>query len=192
MSKYRSLFLIITVLSGIVFSCSTDPADLAKRYPETYNTHKVEEIVSLYADDAVFEVAGNFSLFGKDQIRNITKYDSVMNIHMTISNIITRGDTVVCNLTETNDWLKTAEIGEAFYTVKFIFHDGLIKHLQANTMPETQQAFSQVLSPLMEWAAENNEKTITEMMPDGKFIYSAENAEKNLALLRSWKSSLKK
>jgi len=175
----------------IVFSCSKSPSDLTKRYAETYNTHNVKKIGSLYADDAVFKVVEQFSLNGKDQIRNITRYDSVLNIHMSISNIKMHEDTAFCNLTETNDWLKTAEIGEAYYTVKFVFHNGLIRQLQAEAKPETQQAFNQVLSHLMKWASENKATILTEMMPEGRFIYNAENARKSLALLRSWKDSLK-
>jgi hypothetical protein len=145
--------------------------------------------MSLYDDDAVFEVVGQFSLAGKNQIRDITKYDSVLNVYMTISNIESRGDTTFCNLTETNDWLKTAEVGKTYYTVKFIFHKGLIKHLYAKAKPETQKSFSQVLSPLMNWATENKAEVLEEMMPEGRFIYNAENAKKSLALLRSWKES---
>jgi len=185
--KIHTTFVFIV---SILFACSPNPTDLARQYPEIYNTHNVKEIVSLYADDAVFEVVGQFSLTGKSQIRRITKYDSVLNIHMSISNIETFGDTAFCNLTETNDWLKTAEIGEAYYKVKFIFHKRLIKHLQAEAKPETQNAFNEVLSPLMKWASENKTEVLKEMMPEGRFIYNAVNARKTLALLRSWRNSL--
>jgi hypothetical protein len=190
MIKQTKVVFIILLLAT-VFSCSPNPTDLAKRYPKIYNTHNVKEIVSLYTDDAVFKVVGQFSLNGKDQIRNITRYDSVLNIHMSIGIIKTYKDTAFCNLTETNDWLKTAEIGEAYYTVKFVFHNGLIRQLQAEAKPETQQAFNQVLSHLMKWASENKATILTEMMPEGRFIYNAENARKTLALLRAWKESTK-
>ncbi len=191
MKKHIAFVFNISILLLILSTCSVNSTDLAKRYPTIYNTHNVKEIVSLYADDAIFDVPGHFSLTGKNQIRNITQYDSVLNIQMAINNIAVHGDTVFCNLTETNDWLKTAEIGEAFYRVKFIFYKGLIKELRAEAKPETQQAFSQILPPLMKWATENKAEVITEMMPEGKFIYKAENARKTLTLLRSWKESLK-
>ena len=186
MKKQTYVVFIISLLI-VALSCSPNQSDLINRYAKTYNAHNVEEIVSLYADDAVFEVVGQLSLTGKNQMRDIAKYDSVLNIHMSISNIESHGDTAFCNLTETNEWLKTAEIGEAYYGVKFIFKDGLIKHLRAETKPETQLAFSQVLSPLMKWANENKVDALEEMMPEGKFIYNAENARKTLNLLRSWK-----
>jgi len=189
MRSYKTFISTLSIFIIILFACSPSPTDLTKRYAKTYNTHNVKEIVSLYDDDAVFEVVGQFTLAGKEQIHNITKYDSVLNIQMNISDIKTHGDTVICNLTETNDWLKTAEIGKANYKVKFIFQNGLIKHLYAEAKPEIQQLFSQVLSSLMTWASENKADVLKEMMPEGRFIYNAENAKKTLALLRSWKDS---
>jgi ketosteroid isomerase-like protein len=183
--------VILIILFGMNSCLSApDAAKLAERYPEVYNTHQVEEIVSLYSGEAVFEVTGQFSLTGTEQIRNITKYDSVLNIHMSISNVEASGDTVFCDLTETNDWLKTAGIDEAHYEVMFVFEKGLIKHLQAKSKPDTEHAFAQVLSPLMTWAIEQDLPVLKELMPEGKFVYNAENARKTLNLLRLWNESL--
>ena len=179
----------ILVLIILFFSCSENLTQLTQRYPIVYNTHNVNDIVNLYADDAVFEVMGQFSLNGKNQIRDITKYDSVLNIKMSVSNIETFGDSVFCNLSETNDWLQTAEIGEAYYSVIFVFKDGLISKISASAKPETAEAFNNVLTPLLIWAKENKSDLLSEMMPEGKFIYNAENAMKTLNLLIEWKES---
>jgi len=191
MLRYSTIVFIISILLIIPFACSPDSTDSVKRYIEIYNSHKVEEIVSLFADDAVFEAVGQYTLSGKNQIRDHTEYYSVLNIHMSISDIKTKGDTVSCNLSITNDWLKTAEIGEVYYKAIFTFEDGLIKHISAEATPETEQAFMKVLPPFMDWAKENNADLLKEMMPEGKFIYNAENARQFLALLKSWKENLK-
>ena len=110
---------------------------------------------------------------------------------MSASNIETVRDSVFCNLTETNDWLQMAEIGEAHYSVIFVFKDGLISKISASAKPETANAFNNVLMQLMIWAKENKSDLLTEMMPDGKFIYNAENAVKTLTLLTEWKENTK-
>ncbi len=48
-----------------------------------------------------------------------------------------------------------------------------------------------MLTPLLEWASEHKPEQLAEMMPEGKFAYHAENAEKSLALLREWKEATK-
>jgi len=191
MEKIYKTLISILVLLPLILSCSPNLKQLTQHYPTVYNTHNVNDIVNLYADDVVFEVMGQFSINGKDQIKGITKYDSVLNIKMSISNIETAGDSVFCNLTEKNDWLQIAEIGEAHYSVMFIFKDGLISKISASAKPETAEAFNNVLAPLMIWARENKSDLLTEMMPEGKFIYNAENANKTLTLLTEWKESTK-
>ena len=191
MKKIYKTWLPIFVLVILIFSCSPNLTQLTQNYPTVYNTHNVNDIVNLYADDAVFEVVGQFSLKGKDQIAGITKYDSVLNIKMSVSNIETVGDSVFCNLSETNDWLRIAEIGEAHYSVIFVFKDDLISKIIASAKPETAEAFNNVLGSLLIWAKENKPDLLTEMMPEGKFIYNAENAMKTLALLTEWKESTK-
>ena len=191
MEKICKILFPILVSVILIISCSENLTQLTQNYPIVYNTHDVNDIVNLYADDAIFEVTGQFSFNGKDQIRDITKYDSVLNINMSLSNIEMVGDSVFCNLSETNDWLRTAEIGEAHYSVIFTFKDGLISKIIASAKPETAKAFNNVLIPLMIWAKENKPDLLTEMMPGGKFIYNAENATKILALLTEWKESTK-
>jgi len=189
MEKIYKTVLSILVLVPLIISCSESLKQLVQNYPILYNSHNVNDIVKLYADDAIFEVVGQFSLKGKDQIRDITKYDSVLNIKMSISNIETVRDSVFCNLSETNDWLQIAEIGEAHYSVIFVFRDGLITKISASAKPETAKAFNDVLTPLLIWAKENKPDVLTEMMPEGKFIYNVENAIKTLTLLTEWKES---
>lgn len=156
MKKHTTFVFILSILFIILSSCSPRPIELTKRFTTIYNTHDVNKIVASYTDDAVFEVVGKISFRGKTQIYNVTQYDSVLNIHMKISNIVMRADTATYNLTETNDWYKTAGIDSTHYKMKLIFHEGLITHLQAEVKPETQKAINQVLSPFVEWAAENN------------------------------------
>lgn len=192
MKKRRTIVLVISISLIFLFACSPNSTDLAKQYAEIYNTHDVKKIISLYAPDAVFEVVGQFTLSGKEQIRNLTQYDSVLNIRMSLFDIEKKGNSVSCNLSETNNWLKTSGIGEAHYTINFIFEKGFIKNLKAEAKPETQQAFMQVLSPLIEWAKGNKADLLAEMMPEGRFVYNAENARKTLALLRSWKEKSEK
>jgi len=191
MEKFYKILLLILVFVLLNLSCSQNLTQLTQNYPIVYNTHNVNDIVNLYADDAVFEVMDQFSLSGKDQIRGITKYDSVLNIKMSVSNIETVKDSVFCNLSETNDWLQIAEIGEAHYSVIFVFKDGLISKISASAKPETGKAFNNVLTPLLVWAKEDKPDLLTEMMPEGKFIYNAENATKTLNLLTEWKESTK-
>ena len=186
-------FLFLLLLAVVLASCSPKPSpvELVMAYEDAYNTYDLDRLLSLFAEDAAFEVVGQFVFKGKEDIRRVAEYDSVLNIHMSIIRFATKDNTVSCELVETNDWLKTSGIGEVRYTGKFVFEEGLIKLIQGIPAPETEQAFNQVLNHLMEWASKERPERFAQMMPEGKFVYNAENAEKSLALLREWQEATK-
>jgi ketosteroid isomerase-like protein len=177
------------LLFMVLLSCSPKPMDLVMKYQHAYNSHDLGQLLPLFAEDATFEVVGTFGLKGKDDIRQVAEYDFALHIHMTIDRMTSRGDTVFCELIEMNDWLEAAEIEEAFYTARFIFEKNLIKHIKGTPTPETEKVFQDVLTPLMEWASKEKPERLVEMMPEGKFIYNADNASKSLALLREWREA---
>lgn len=176
----------VLLLGAFIVSCSPKPMDLVMAFEHAYNIHDLGELLSLFAEDAFFEVTGQFVLKGKEDIRHMAEYDFALHIHMTIDNMNAKGDTVFCELIEMNDWLEATKIDEAFYTGIIVFEDGLIKHIKGSPTPQTEKALQEVLTPLMEWASKERPELLAEMMPEGKFIYNAENAKKSLALLREW------
>lgn len=187
------LFSLLLLLAVVIASCSPEPTpvDLVRAYQNAYNSHDLEKLLSLFAEDATFEVVGQFVFKGKENVRRVAEHDFALNIHMSIRGPTIKGDTIFCGLTETNDWLKTAGIGEAHYTGWFVFEAGLIKLIRGQSTPETDKAFSEVLNPLIEWASKERPEQLAEMMPEGKFVYNAENAKKSLALLRQWQEATK-
>jgi hypothetical protein len=187
------LFSLLLLFAIAIASCSPKPSpvDLVRAYQSAYNSHDLERLLSLFAEDATFEVVGQFVFKGKEDIRRVAEYDFALNIHMRISGPTIKGDTIFCGLIETNDWLKTAGIGEAHYAARFVVEGGLVKVIEGKALPETDTAFSQVLNPLLEWASKQRPEQLAQMMPEGEFVYNAENAKKSLALLREWQGVTK-
>jgi len=185
-----SLLLLFAI---VIASCSPkpNPVDVVKAYENAYNAYHLHTLLPLLADDVTFEVVGQFVVKGKEDVRQVAEHDFALTIHMSFSGFTTKGDTVFCDLTETNDWLKTAGIGEARYAGKFVVEGGLIKLIEGKLTPETDKALSQVLNPLMEWASKERPEQLAQMMPEGKFVYNAENALESLALLREWQEATK-
>ena len=178
---------ILSLLLLAALSCSPKPADIVKSYQEAYNNHDLERVLALYAQNVNLERVGQVSLQGKEELRELTEYDFALNIHMSCGPCKTKGDSVMCELTETNDWLKTAGLREARYLATFVVTDGLIQSIRSERTPETAQTFMEILDPLMKWASESKPELVAEMMPEQKFVYSANNAKKSLSLLLEWK-----
>ena len=189
MQRSRAVLLAFLSFLLVLASCSPKPVDLVMAYQHTYNSHDLGELLPLFTDDSTFEVEGAFKLKGKDDIRRVAEYDFALHIHMTIDKLVPKGDTVFCELIEMNDWLEATDIEEAYYSAKFVFQKRKIKSLSCQPYPETEKVFKSVFQSLMQWASRERPEQLAQMMKEGKFVYSAENAEKSLALLREWKES---
>lgn len=186
-------FSLLFSFAMVLVSCSPKPkpVDVVKEYEEAYNGYRIHTLLSLLADDVTFEVVGQFAAKSKEDVRQVAEHDFALDIHMSIIRFSTKGDTVFCDWTESDDWLKTAGIGDARYTGRFVVEGGLIQLMEGKLTPETDEALSQVLDPLMEWASKERPERLAKMMPEGKFVYNAENALESLALLREWQEATK-
>jgi len=185
---------VAAVLCGFVVSlilaCGQKPADVITAYQEAVNAGDIDRVMSLYADEARFQVPGLFDLQGPEALRGLAQYDRVLNTVLEFSRMEIRGDTVYCQAKETNDWIETADIGEFYYEGVIVVRRGRIETIEASFTPETDRAFRRVMMPLMEWARTERPEELAELMPQGEFLYNAENAKKNLSLLREFKQNV--
>jgi len=195
--KTKSVSIIIPAMAIAIFilSCSFKPS--AKKVVEDYakanNTHRIDDIVAFYSDDILFEIPGfGMSMSGKDQMRSIAEYDSVLNTIMTISDVSVNGDTVTCSLSEYNNWIDAAEIPAAYYPkTTFIIKDYKISKLHAEIADSSLENFERVLDFFVHWGNDNYPDKMKQMAPEGKFIYNAENGETVVSMLREWKETTK-
>ncbi len=180
---------LLVLLMFIFLSCAPKLDERVKTYEQAYNSHDVEKIMSFYADDIKFEVVGFFVKEGKEEVRSLTEYDATVNIHMSISNIKINGDTATFTLIESNDWFRLAGVEELVYEPnRIVFRNGLITEIRAEITPESAKAASKAWQTMMQWASKEHSEALAELMPGGKFIYTAETAKKWLELLKEWRN----
>jgi ketosteroid isomerase-like protein len=184
--------ILCGALVSLTLACSHRPADVVKAYEKAYNRGDLDKVLSLYAEDASFRVPGLIDLQGTEALRGLAEYDQALHTNLQFSQMDVRGDTVMCQVKETNDWIETAGISEAYYDGIIVVRRGLISAIDAKFTPETDRAFRRTMVALMEWARAERPELLSEMMPQGRFVYNAENANKNLSLLREYKQSVRR
>lgn len=190
MNKLLYAFVLI-LISGIIFiSCSKKPATIVKEYEEAYNSHDVNKLVSLFSKDAVIELSPINKLRGKLQIKGYAEFDSVLNSHITISDIAESNGRAFFVMNKENDLLKTIGIDSAKYSVIFKTDGGKIVHISGSTTVETDNKFKEFQEPFMLWAARKRLDVLNDIMPNGNIVYSAMNAKKYLDLVIDWKRSI--
>ena len=189
MNKLLYAFVLI-LISGIIFiSCGKKPATIVKEYEEAYNSHNVNKLVSLFSKDAVIELSPINKLRGTLQIKGYAEFDSVLNSHITISDIAESNGRAFFVMNKESDFLKTIGIDSAKYSVIFKTDGGKIVHISGSTTIETDNKFKEFQEPFMLWAARKRLDVLNDIMPNGNIVYSAMNAKKYLDLVMDWKRS---
>ena len=180
--------LIIVGVTLIFFACAKkDPAMLLQQYEAAYNTHNVDNIEDLLADSVVFKFDETMLIEGKDDIRNLIQYDSVLNAQLVFSNIQVNGDTAHFTLTEKNDWLKMAHVEEYPYgNGELVFdNDGKVTFFRVDEDKTSAKDFNKIFTSIVDWAQKDHKEEVDDLLETG---YNAKNAERWIVLLKQWQA----
>lgn len=169
-----------------------DLLSLVQAYQEAKNRQDVEAVAAMFAEDAEFEMVGMGTMVGREQIRALDEYDVGINTRLEFSDCTQEGNTVTCDVVETNDWLDAAGLSENRYVSSvFTFENGLITRISAILSPESAQALGQTLQAFVPWIAQNHPEAMPQLFTaENQFIYSRENGVLVVSLLREWRASL--
>ncbi len=184
------LFALVALTTGAA-RAQEDLVSLVQAYQEAKNRQDVDAVQAMFAEDAVFELVGMGTMVGREQIRALDEYDVGINTRLEFSECVQEGNTVTCEVIETNDWLDAAGLTENIYPSSvFTFEDGLIVQITATVSPESAQAMGQTLQAFVPWIAQNHPEAMPVLFtPDNQFVYSQDNGVLVVSLLREWRAS---
>ena len=178
-----SLLLLLT----ITLSCSPKLDHRVRTYFEAHNSHHVEKIMSLYAEDTKLTIIGAWTKKGKREIRKLEEWEAALNSHLTFTNLKASGDTITFKVTEQDDLLRAAGIDKVRGSCSMIFSSGLIKEIRAELTPKSEEVLEESFDLIVEWVSQKRSHKLDELMPEGKWIFSAETAKGWLALVEEWR-----
>ena len=173
-----------------IFACSSPPhnLDTVIEFQQRKNNGDLGAVMELFADDPILHFGPLGTIAGQKNIRNILEYDLALNTHLQLKDCEIVGVEVICRVVETNDWLKTVEIESIEYDEnRFVFsEDGRIKAVHASLAAVSSQSLVAAMAEFQHWATTNQPEAYSELFSDeGVFVYSRENAEKVLVLLKA-------
>lgn len=201
--KTTGPILMVILLSGFLAACSyreltaspaeptPDNVSLVQAYETAANAHDIDAVMSMFADDAVFELVGQGTLPNLEAIQAIHEYDKGINTQITLQNCTAAGQTVTCEVAEQNDWLSAAGLGEIFYpsSVFTLTETGKIQKISSTVSDEDGAAMGSVLAEFVPWLmTERPEESASLFSQDGQFIYSEENGVLVVDLLAQWQA----
>lgn len=162
---------------------------LVGSFQEGLNQHDVDKVMSMFAEDAEFEIVGVSKYSGKEQIKNVFEYDVGVNTELKFINCKTEGNMVQCQALERNDRLAAIGIDELKYISSiFVFSDRRIQSFISEIPPEVVQYNREVWQKFIPWLSKNYPAEYSRMLTsNGRFIYNRENGRDVVALLKSWR-----
>ncbi|WP_297691024.1 hypothetical protein [uncultured Eudoraea sp.] len=152
------------------------------------NHHDVEKIMTMFTEDATFEIVGLSKFSGKEQVRIIYEYDVGVNTNLQFINFKSDGDTVHCQILERNDRLDAIGISELKYSsCIFTFKNVLIQSIAAEVPADFVEHNIKIFKKFIPWITENHPDEYSRMFTsEGRFIYNCENGRDVVPLLRKW------
>ncbi|MDJ0710414.1 MAG: hypothetical protein QNJ14_08495 [Woeseiaceae bacterium] len=155
------------------------------------NSGHDEATLQLFAEDASLHFGPLGTLTGHAAIDQIHGYDRALRTQLSFEDCVQTGQVVACRTSETNDWLATAGIESLNYDeTRFEFdREGRIKSVSAVLSGESMQQMGAAMAAFDTWARAHRPEPYAELFSaEGAFVYSFDNGEKVLALLRQWQA----
>jgi len=144
--------------------------------------------MSFYAEDARYEFVESWIAVGKGEIRNQEEFDAELNSHLTLMDMEINGEFIKCKVSEQSDYYITAGINEVYYDTYIVrFHEGLIQEIKVVLSEESVKVINDIFQSFSAWIAEEKSEEMSQLVSEGNIIYTAESAQKWLALLREWR-----
>jgi len=167
--------------------------DLVKIFQERINQHNVDEIMSMFTEDATFEIVGLSKFAGKQNVKNVFEYDVGVNTNLRFINCKSEGNAVHSQILERNDRLAAIGIDELKYSsCIFTFKNNLIQSFKAEIPPESVQYNAEIWKKFIPWLTKNYPDEYSRMfMSDRRFIYNRKNGSDVVQLLRKWNEEQK-
>jgi hypothetical protein len=175
----------------ILLSCSRKKnQEVVKSYVTSHNNHDIEETMTFYDEDIVFELKGIWTKKGLSEMQSLEEWDAALNSNLKLENITSKADTVLCRVVENNDWFGAVDITDLVHDpVVFIIDNGKIKTIIAYPSEKAGKEIEATIGALYQWSQKAQDSTINDLIQNGQFVYSAEAAEKWLELFIRWRAS---
>jgi hypothetical protein len=173
----------------------TDHANLLKitaLFEDAFNRHAIDEVMSMFVEDAVMEIEGVTRLDGKDAIRMMLEYDDGVNSHLQLVNRRVIANTVTCQIIETNDRISVAGLDVLLYSLcELSCKSGLIHTWCSIPEAHSTQVFAQYWDIVKSWISANHPADYPQLFAqDDQFIRNRENGRRMVQLAKRYNSAV--
>lgn len=192
MNSKPFMAIALVVCFFFIWDCSGDskggPEEIVRNYVKAHNSGNVKERLTFFDKNTELETAGSDgTLSGLHALVATARYDSALQSKLTISNLRTEGNTVICKMEETNRLLEIAEFGQLKYdSVLFYVLNGKIRKLIAYPDSAISANYQAMMNSFFTWLLTTYPSRVAPMIRAGEIQPTPENADRLQDFLAEW------
>jgi hypothetical protein len=184
------VYILIFVLSILLFTCSDQFSQRITVIKHAFNSKDINNTIARYYTDDITFIVDDLRNQGKESLRGVAAWDSVINTRLSFSDFRMAGDTIFCKCVEENEINKLLGLELGYFDpVIFIFQEGLIKYVKFQSTPESHKAEVLAVSSFRNWLYPERYDQLLKLMINGQFVLNANSARGYLELVREWRST---
>ena len=189
-------WLSLTYLTTLFFfSCTTNREaelrELHRKYMEASMNHDIETLITMTGENIVWHL-GRHTLHGKVEALSPNEYDAGIENSIEYNNVVVRGDTVEFELVEKNEIAKVFGMDSVRHFPRFIFRDGLLLKRESWKTSADFEELNRRRKPFHIWVNTTHPEAMkTFFDPEKNFIFSRENGQLYVQLVREWQKENK-
>jgi len=166
---------------------ATSPEKIVREFIATVNSHDVEAVGAMVAEDASVAFAGFTPFEGRDRIGDYFAFFAGFHARWDYTSTESRDNVVSGTMAAHDEWSEAAGISPLVYAkFELTVRDGLIARIDTEFTKESNQALSELLERFTPWAAAKHPELYDE---EGDYIYDESTGSGMVAAIRDWVAS---
>ncbi|MEJ2216179.1 MAG: nuclear transport factor 2 family protein [Gemmatimonadota bacterium] len=184
-----------TLLSLALFAACAGETQTARReavfrgYVAAVNSHDVSKALAFHTSDPEFVILGQPPIRGRDAMRSLLQWDSVLNSHIRMEPSRWLGDTLILKAgSERNAWFEGIGLDSIRYSAgtRIVYQGDRIKEVHpSDLVPQSAAEFQAKAEAFFRWA-QTNAPEVAQLAPGGSFKYDRGSAAVWLQVLQRY------
>ena len=187
--RQRLIVLFIFSIIALTFAAcekGPSPADVVRQYEQAVNSEDVPALEALLDSNCMFEFERRQRISGWEKIEPLVVWDTTVNTRMTITIDSTVGNTVFARNAQTNDWYTGFGVDTFVFITWFEVDSSRIAAVHTFGTPESRVRFLEQWKRLHGYMKLAHPEELKQLMPEGGFSYTPENARLWMEVFKDW------
>jgi hypothetical protein len=162
-------------------------AGAVRSFINGFGKYRPTRLNRLFTEDARIEIKGvGIVAQGRAELDDFFDFGQTVKSRLAEFELRVVNDSVFCQIEEDNDCLRLLGLEPLIYDALFIVEGKRIKTVLITPDPASRSRLMSKGIVFLGWLRRSQPAALNELMPDGKFRFTAENGRRLIELINQW------